>query len=214
MQTKAEPSFRAPAMVWRIFSSVFLSCYIKTFFWQWWRKLFILLCAGGPTSILCDDPIPLLTNIYSLYIYLLSTSTFIHFYPLSQKLAGYFAPICWDVRQIYWISVKSKPYEEKGFQPWAGHRNSPEKVSSYSGSCVYPALDCFIGTLLSSILYSFQFCKKQSFRLLPLFNQTLRGGYSSLFANGGKEYFFILGETEDKYQKCFGAEFSLKTFLG
>ena len=47
----------------------------------------------------------------------------------------------------------------------------------------YPALDCFIGTLLSSILYSFQFCKKQTFRLLLLFNQTLRGGYSSLFAN-------------------------------
>ena len=31
-------------------------------FWQWWRKLLILLCAGGPTSILCDDPLPLLTN--------------------------------------------------------------------------------------------------------------------------------------------------------
>ena len=76
----------------------------------------------------------------------------------------------------------------------------------------YPALDCFIGTLFSSILYSFQFCKKQTFRLLPLFNQTLRGGYSSLFANGGKEYFFILGETEDKYQKCFGDEFLLKTY--
>ena len=25
-------------------------------------KLFLLLCAGGPTSILCDDPLPLLTN--------------------------------------------------------------------------------------------------------------------------------------------------------
>ena len=126
-----------------------------------------------------DSSLTLYKHIYSLYIHLF----IIYFYPLSQKLAGYFASICWDVRQIYWISVKSKPYEEKGFQHWAGHRNSPEKVSSYSGSCVYPALDCFIGTLLSSILYSFQFCKKQTFRLLLLFNQTLRGGYSSLFAN-------------------------------
>ena len=75
-------------------------------------------------------------SIHCTFIYLLST--FIYFYSLFQKLARYFPPICWDVRQIYWISVKSKPYEEKGFQPWAGHRNSPEKVSSYSGSCVLP----------------------------------------------------------------------------
>ena len=26
--------------------------------------MFILLCAGGPTSILCNDPLPLLTNDY------------------------------------------------------------------------------------------------------------------------------------------------------
>ena len=59
MQTKTEPQLRACCYGLKNF----LECdpYIlhQNFPWQWWRELSLLSCAWGPTSILCDDPLPI-----------------------------------------------------------------------------------------------------------------------------------------------------------
>ena len=123
-------------------------------------------------------------HIYSLYIHLfiiyfyLLLSTFIHFF---KNLLDILLPSA-GMSDKYIESLLNLNHTRKkdsSIEP--ATETVLKRFPAIADHVCYPALDCFIGTLFSSILYSFQFCKKQTFRLLPLFNQTLMGGYRNFW---------------------------------